>query len=378
MKTSFKNRNEVFKYLRSNLLKIGLPEMQKRVGEKFFDMDDIVESIFIAIVSGKNLILWGPGGFGKSEVVVKFLEQASITYSSIIGYEDMDVEGLLGLPNMTKLLEESTYEIAFEKTSFNNPGILILEEFLDVNPKTAIALKDILTSEGYRQGNKFVPSLISSVIICSNRSPYEVSIDTSTTAFYKERFPIVVNVKWNDHSSIRYEAFIKKVVGKDYNKNKLIWEVLAELAYRTTKRDEPVSPRIVKDAIHILQFNEYNLKTLILVDGLDTSSLNEIISSCNSRNENSRLLKIAERISSYLEEILNESTPSSRFIIDSIGNVNYIKDRLNSMVLIDEGSVAILSTVKVKCEQISEALWSKITIDNIPETQESIDNLFSI
>jgi hypothetical protein len=60
----------------------------------------------------------------------------------VVGYKDMPVDALLGIPDMSKLLNESKYEVNF-KSPFYKPGILIGKN-LQI-PSTAAALKDILT-----------------------------------------------------------------------------------------------------------------------------------------------------------------------------------------------------------------------------------------
>ena len=370
-------REETLKSIQSKLKKIGLEKMKTRVGKKFFDMDGVVEALYYAIISGKNIVLYGPGGFGKTEITLEFIKQAGLDHSVIVGYEDMDVEGLLGLPNIAKMMEESVYEIAFEKTVFSNPGVLILEEFLDVNPKTAIALKDILTAGGYRQGNKLIPSAISSVIICSNKSPYELSVDNSTSALYKERFPFMVSIGWIEFSTTRYMGFIKKVVGeKEYEAHKQVYDVLAELAHRTSKTKEVVSPRIVKDAIDILKVNKFDLQSINRIDGLDTSVLGEVLLYCNNKDEESRILVIVANVEQHLRELM-ETASSTRFIIDSIAEINYIIKNLKGLHVNTESSLQMISNCVIKCKDVLNNLWSKINMESTKQPTGKLDQLFT-
>lgn len=202
-------RQETVTNIRHSVLSIPLSAIQAELGKRFYGMNKVIEALYIGISTGKNVILYGPGGFGKTQIVKAFLEFVNVPAPTIIGYEDMEVDALLGIPNIQKLTEESIYEVAFDRSVFSYPGVLILEEFLDARPSTAAALKDILTEGGLRQGNKLVESLISSVVICTNKSPDEVSIDDSTAAFYKERFPIRMKVVWNSYTHEDYYDFLK-------------------------------------------------------------------------------------------------------------------------------------------------------------------------
>jgi hypothetical protein len=56
----------------------------------------------------------------------------------VVGYKDMPVDALLGIPDMSKLLNESKYEVNFKESPFYKPGILG-EEFTDILPSTAAA-----------------------------------------------------------------------------------------------------------------------------------------------------------------------------------------------------------------------------------------------
>jgi len=355
-------RDEVLKGIRKQLRRIGLEKMKERVAKKFYDMDDVVEALYRAFVSGKNVILYGPGGFGKSTVVVEFLKAANINYSTIVGYEDMDVEGLLGIPNMDKLLTKSIYETAFDRTAFVNPGILILEEFLDVNPKTAIALKDILTEGGLRQGNRFTESLISSVVICSNKSPYELSTDSSTTAFYKERFPVVVRVEWDKYNYNRYKAFIEVIVTpKEMSTYKEQIYVVAKLAASTTKKTSvPVSPRIVKDAIEFLRSNDWDIYSLRFIDGLDSDIIEEVREEYEEEKEREKIKDIKDKVNKAINEIMEKEPKSVMFIIESIKEITAIKDYLISIKIDDPDNIDIVADIVDTCETSVGILWSLI------------------
>jgi hypothetical protein len=59
----------------------------------------------------------------------------------------MPVDALLGIPDMSKLLNESKYEVNFKESPFYKPGILI-EEFTDILPSTSSA-KGYTDREGF-------------------------------------------------------------------------------------------------------------------------------------------------------------------------------------------------------------------------------------
>jgi hypothetical protein len=64
----------------------------------------------------------------------------------------MPVDALLGIPDMSKLLNESMKSISRSHLSINQG--LIGEEFTDILPSTAAALKDILTEKASIQNQE--------------------------------------------------------------------------------------------------------------------------------------------------------------------------------------------------------------------------------
>jgi hypothetical protein len=99
--------------------------------------------------------------------LIKFVLISIKFLTVVVGYKDMPVDALLGIPDMSKLLNESKYEVNFKESPFYKPGILI--EFTDILPSTA-ALKDILTEKGFHTKSGKVESLISCMIIAANKS----------------------------------------------------------------------------------------------------------------------------------------------------------------------------------------------------------------
>ncbi len=367
-------RSQVQTKIRKSLQKLGLEKIQEILAQEFYDMEDVIEVLYRSVIAGKNIVLFGLGGFGKTQIVKRFLEVASIQQATIVGFEDMDVEALLGIPDMEKLLKESIYQIAFDTTAFMTPGIMVLEEFFDVNPKTAIALKDIMTEGGYRQGNDFTESKISSYIICTNKSPQEMNIDNSTVAFYHERFPVKKEVKWPDYSYVRYIYLIQLLVStEEFKQYEEHYKVLAELCYRTSTSLRPVSPRIVKDALDLLKYNEYDILALKLLDGIDTSMLPQVEEACRLRDEASRVKEVEEDVTTTITDILADKEEKN--ITGNLSKLSYIKERLRTYQITDEKNVPTINHLRDMCERAQEALWKFFNNVSVVD-KDSIDEIF--
>jgi len=198
---------------------LSIQELIDEVNKSFIYLDNVVKVIYTGLRMNTNIFLSGPGGFGKSSLIKHILDIYKIPYNTIVGYKDMPVDALLGVPNMKKLLEESKYEINFKESVFCRPGILIGEEFTDILPSTAAALKDILTEKGYRYKGEKVESLVATMIIAANKTAADMSVDDSLSALYNERFPLQANVVWPSFTADRFYAFLQLVFPNKDNKS---------------------------------------------------------------------------------------------------------------------------------------------------------------
>lgn len=370
-------RKEVLLATRTSLQEIGLSKLKAEVAKDFFEMDSIVEALYVALTSGLNIILYGPGGFGKTQVVKKFLQVSGLNSSTIVGYEDMEVDGLLGVVDIKKLTEEASYEIRFEKSAFANPGILILEEFLDARPSTAAALKDILTEGGYRRGSSFVESLISSVIICTNKDPVEMAGTLSTAAFYQERFPIVVNVSWKEFDTQTYLRYLYHIKPIESGQLPSEYMIIAELAARTCAHGNIVSPRIVKYASDLIDLHK-DLSCLNNLAGLDTSDIDQVKFTCKTKSEMRRIRELDSNIRVITAPMKTAETYTIVFLNDSLGKLDYIIAKIDKLALLSPENFEIVTLLRKECMEIYDLLSKKITHSITVFDKSRIDDFFSL
>lgn len=372
-------RSDVLASVKTKIEAIGLPTLKKEIGKAFFNMDNVVEALYYALTSGLNIVLYGPGGFGKSEIVKEFIRIADLSSSTIIGFEDMEVDGLLGVVNIKKLTEESIYEINFENSVFRNPGVLILEEFLDARPSTAAALKDILSEGGYRRGASFIESLISSVIICTNTAPDDKSTNNSTSAFYKERFPIVVNVTWDQYDYNAYFSYLRHIFPKTLTneKEEEAIRVVSELCAHTCTTKGIVSPRIAKHAMNlVLSTHSYN--ALRYLDGIDSSIIDESIANCNAKEERRKLRNLNTNISNKLSLIESVETYTVVGLNDALAELSYIKSKLTTLSARDPEDFKMIGELLSRCSNTYDGLSKKLTSVLSTEKQAALDYLFTL
>lgn len=327
--TQCKTNSAVTKMIQSRVRSVTLEQVLADLSPDFVFCEETIISLYTALATGKNILLHGPGGFGKSTLVKAFCEYFGIPVICKIGYEDMQPEELFGVPNMQALLNDSKYEVAFENSVFSHPGILLLEEFMDCSPRTAAALKDILTEKGLREGNTKKESLISSVIICGNKDPESLAGDDSTKAFYKERFPIRRRVSWTEFTVTQYTTFLRskfRTLYTDHENKEAILLLVARLAEATATQ---ISPRIAKDAAEIaLELGVAALKT---VTDLDTSLLETMSRQAEQEAEYFTEEVLLEKVETELIEMINKIrlTTEVPLLLETRMKLRLIQEQLN-------------------------------------------------
>ena len=171
--------------------------------QRFFGANDVIVRFIAAWNSERNVILYGPGGYGKSEMAeffCKWLERnnyvednSSYTLSCS---ESTSVEALFGGINMKILNEYGSIEYLFSNSLFNNK-IVVLEEAFDTRADVLASLKDVLQSRQLRNGNQRCNISTRMLIICTNHSPEDFVTNNSIKALL-ERFLFQYCVQWNN------------------------------------------------------------------------------------------------------------------------------------------------------------------------------------
>jgi len=195
---------DVCTIIENRVKEVPFEDLMVEVNKSFIYQEEAARAIYLGLRASMNVYLSGESGFGKSELIKFILEYFKIPVGVIVGYKDMPVDALLGVPDMEKLLKNSEYEIDFKKSVFGAPKVLVGEEFSEILPSSAAALKEILTEKGFRNKSGKVESMVSCMIVAANKNPKEMTGDESTKALYIERFPIKVVVGWPSYTSDDY------------------------------------------------------------------------------------------------------------------------------------------------------------------------------
>ena len=228
--------------------------VKKTLGSRFIHCKEIIQVLTHAFLQPCNVLLWGPGGHGKSDMVMTALRA--------LGYDDREIflqsfgEGmsedrLWGGPNIAKLDEYLEYDT---DRSFLPYEVVVLEEILDASSQALLPLKDVLTRRLFMNADQAVPLKSKVIIACTNKDPRQFAKDSDAVKALLERFPLQLEVRWPSYEQKDYEALFAKThpdAKSDRRKlNRIYAHVLANL---NDDRESgfQVSPRIALGGLRL-------------------------------------------------------------------------------------------------------------------------------
>jgi energy-coupling factor transporter ATP-binding protein EcfA2 len=225
-------------------------EISRVLSEKYVNYEDVARILSLAISSGKNVLLWGPGGHAKSEMVeaaIQVCSPQSEVFIQSFG-EGMDEATLWGGLDFKKLDEEKILQY-FPENSFLNRNYAVFEELFDAPSSVLLALKDALTSKILRKGTQQFPMKTKCIIALTNKDPSEISELGLSAKALIERFPLQLKVEWKTYTSQDYLQLFEKVV-KNTPDTTSVRGILAEILAKVSGTGDIISPR---SAVHALQ-----------------------------------------------------------------------------------------------------------------------------
>lgn len=218
-----------------------LSESVSTAKDKFVFMDKTDKVLEIGYNTGKNVVLYGPGGHGKSEMTLEFLSDRGITPYVITMGTGMTGDRLFGGMDIKEFNESGKIEYLVEN-SFMNSEYVVFEELFDAPDFILEQLKDILSSGIFRNGTQIFHIKTKFIICCTNRTRDEFSKNMSLKALM-ERFPLELNVIWDNYTEISYNKLLESKFGLE-NVDPVIPYLLQEYA----KNGITISPRIAVTA----------------------------------------------------------------------------------------------------------------------------------
>lgn len=238
--------------------------------DSFVFMDEALDLLNIGLKTEQNIVLYGPGGHGKSELALEFFHEKEIQPYVITMGSGMTTDRLFGGINLRKLDEEGMVEYLVEN-SFMNHEYVIFEELMDSPDFILEQLKDILSSGEFRNGSQVFPIKTRFIVGNTNKTRDEFSRNDSLKALM-ERFPMELNVVWPNYTDVAYLTLLEKRFGKG-KVDPTIPFILQEYA----KNSINISPRIAIAAYSVFEtcgptslkyFADFAKKPKIIADAL--------------------------------------------------------------------------------------------------------------
>lgn len=200
--------------------------IKTRIEDSFTQAEDVADALIQCWTTAKNnplrsnntiencnIILWGPGGYGKSEISEMFAdylyESGEITTTPFVlsFNRAMTEDKMFGGMDNKRFMDTGEMIFLLEK-AFIEHEIVIFEEMLDAFPDVLIALKDVLTSGMVRNGVQQVAIKTKMIIGCTNRSEQEIISDNAVEALL-QRFIFRTKVQWRDYKAVNYHDAAK-------------------------------------------------------------------------------------------------------------------------------------------------------------------------
>jgi MoxR-like ATPase len=210
---------------------------------KFVFLEDTIEALEIAFDLNKNIILYGRGGFGKSDLAEKLCHEKGIEPFVFNMGSGTTIDRLFGGIDLIEYKTSGKLEYLVEN-SWMNHEYVIFEELFDASDEILEQLKDVISSGRLRLGGQSFAIKTKLIIGCTNKTRKEFGKNTSLKALL-ERFPLEQEVKWPNFSSKSYQKLYATAYPVPVD------PILPDILEEYAKAGIEISPRIALVAADI-------------------------------------------------------------------------------------------------------------------------------
>lgn len=242
------------------------PNLKEKINnilaEKFVFSEPIADILASAIYSKQNVILYGPGGHGKSEMVEAALEGLglwdrkdpvnSATLVQSFG-EGLTEDALWGGIDFRKLNSPTDPEMWFNvENSFLRYPVAVFEELFDAPAFCLLPLKHTIQAGFLAKNGRSYPMETELIIACTNRNPDEIAEMGETYRALLERFVLRQEVVWSTYTANNYYTLLTKhpkarVAMSDQNRM-----ALSNLLEECFNNGDFISPRTAMKCVEII------------------------------------------------------------------------------------------------------------------------------
>ena len=310
--------------------------------------------------AGENVLLTGPGGYGKTDGAYSFFEylkaEGAIADENpyILAFgQGMTEERLFAGLDIKKFQTEGELVYNLLK-AFVNFEYVIFEEMFDAFPGVLLILKDVLQSKSVRLGDTVFPLRTKFIVACTNRSNEEVATDRSTWALL-ERFAFQKEVTWTSWEESDYLSAFKAATGRNAD---AIMVSVAKIAAASSKGEMKISPRTAGKGLKAVKMNGDDITVLEDILGFDKKSVKDVFAAqeglaadINQRNHVSAVVALCEataEISSNSALRLAEAAKKIQLELEKLSNTA----RRDANVAVFEEAVKTITALR-------DAVWEK-------------------
>ena len=232
-----------------------LPQTLQALQSRFVYCDEIADLISAALYEPCNLLLWGPGGHGKSDMVLTALRSIGFRDDEIFIQsfgEGMSEDRLWGGPDMASLDTCLKYDT---DRSFLAPQykVVIFEELFDAPAQALLPLKDVLTRRVFMNGPDRVPMTARVVIACTNKDPRDFSDGNDAVVALMERFLLQKEVRWPSYQDKNYRELFAKIRPQASKSGRELQSMLAKvIAGLNEAKAFVMSPRMAIQSLEVV------------------------------------------------------------------------------------------------------------------------------
>lgn len=216
------------------------------IANDFVFMDKSISLLDIGLKTGKNIVMYGPGGHGKSELTMAYLAEKGIDPYVITMGTGMTTDRMFGGLDIPTFEKTGKIEYLVEN-SFMNQEHVVFEELFDAPDFILEQLKDILSSKIFRNGTQIFPIKTKFIICCTNRTREEFSKNASLKALM-ERFPLELNVIWDNYTEASYNKLLETKFG-----NGNVDPIIPFLLQEYHRGGVTISPRVAVTAYTVYE-----------------------------------------------------------------------------------------------------------------------------
>ena len=248
---------------------------------KFIYWEEYAKILYQSWLSGRNLIVYGRGGFGKSEMTLHFfslLKQVLPDYNQYVldcgGADSTKIWGGLD----TKELPNFVYNL---EASWLSAKYVVMEELFDAMLSALVEMKQTLTSKKFASPLQEFAMETEWLVCLTNKSKAEVLASVgeesvNTVEAMLQRFPLAYQLEWSKEqlqSTISWLYLVEKIKPSIREDVKELFAQAISFCHRKYKAGHDfMSPRSVLHLLHTTEAWSISTNRQLTIDHfLETS-----------------------------------------------------------------------------------------------------------